>query len=132
MDLPLPLEFIIFGDPVSQQTRRSGRLHSWIATVRDQVTEHWATEEESSKDFVIVTINYFHEDRNLDIDNLPKPILDALKGIVFEDDSQVTDLICQKRDLSAEFSIPLGSQVLRHALGADGAFVRILVDRAPY
>ena len=42
---------------------------------------------------------------SFDLDDLfehfiPKPILDALKGMVFTDDSQVVHLICRKRDLN--------------------------------
>lgn len=37
---------------------------------------------------------------SMDIDNLPKPILDALKGLVYLDDEQVTDIVCHKRDLN--------------------------------
>ena len=45
----------------------------------------------------MVIIVYYYDNYLMDIDNVPKPILDALKGVVFEDDSQVTDLICRKR-----------------------------------
>lgn len=41
----------------------------------------------------LVTPKRFKE---VDVDNLAKTLLDALKGIAFEDDSQVTNLICFK------------------------------------
>ena len=36
---------------------------------------------------------------------MPKPILDALKGLIYWDDSQVTDLLCRKRELKGELQI---------------------------
>ena len=46
---------------------------------------------------IMVTITYFFDDIPVDVDNIPKPILDALKGLAFRDDSQVYDLLCRKR-----------------------------------
>ena len=41
----------------------------------------------------------------MDIDNLPKPISDALKGLVYLDDEQVTDIVCRKRNLNRELRV---------------------------
>ncbi len=35
----------------------------------------------------MVTITYVYDEVPLDVDNIPKPILDALKGLVFSDDN---------------------------------------------
>ena len=49
---------------------------------------------------VAVTITYFYNTTPLDVDNIPKPILDGLKGMVYQDDDQVFDMLCRKRDLN--------------------------------
>ena len=36
---------------------------------------------------IVETITYFFDGAALDVDNIPKPILDALKGVVYFDDS---------------------------------------------
>ncbi len=54
---------------------------------------------------VSVVITYFFDSTPLDVDNVPKPILDALKGVIYIDDSQVIDLLCRKRDLSEGLQI---------------------------
>ena len=46
-------------------------------------------------DDVMVTITYVYSNSPMDVDNIPKPILDALKDLIYFDDSQVTDLICR-------------------------------------
>ena len=56
-------------------------------------------------DDVAVAISYFCFDPwadrrdSLDVDNVPKPILDALKGLVYLDDKQVIDVVCRRRNL---------------------------------
>lgn len=47
-----------------------------------------------------VTLICLFTDRDVDVDNVPKPILDALTGFVYVDDYQVTDLVVRKRSLS--------------------------------
>ena len=41
----------------------------------------------------------------VDVDNMAKPIPDALSGLVYEDDAQVCDLLCRKRDRNEELLI---------------------------
>ena len=48
-----------------------------------------------------VRITYFFWGAiDLDVDNIAKPILDALKSIVYNDDRQVEELLLVHRDLS--------------------------------
>ena len=58
---------------------------------------------------VMVTITYIFDDTPLDVDNVSKPILDALEGVVFEDDAQVFDLLCRKRHVMRILSIGIPS-----------------------
>lgn len=51
-------------------------------------------------------IYYFHRGaRDIDADNLSKPIMDALRGTVFGDDRQVRLRLAAKVDLEASFAI---------------------------
>ena len=78
----------------------------------------------------MVTITYLHKGVSMDVDNLPKPILDALKGLVYSDDGQVSDLLCRKRDLNGDLRIQNPSSVLLEALGHSEPFLHIAVDNA--
>lgn len=78
----------------------------------------------------MVTITYFFEEASLDVDNIPKPILDALNGVVFSDDSQVTDLLCRKRSLKGDLRIPQPSALLLETLESSEQFVHIIVADA--
>ena len=61
---------------------------------------------------VTVTILYFYLGTPMDVDNMPKPIIDALKELVIRDDDQVTDLICRKRLLGDDFRAGSRSSIL--------------------
>ena len=79
----------------------------------------------------MVIITYFYEEASLDVDNIPKPILDALKGLVYSDDSDVSDLLCRKRDLNGDLRIQNPSSVLLETLrDSEQQFLHITVDNA--
>ena len=46
---------------------------------------------------VELIMEYVGETPRLDLDNLAKALLDALKGHVFYDDSQIAKLLCERR-----------------------------------
>ncbi len=127
----LPFEFVIDGPPVSQQTRRRERLRNWICEVQNEAKRHWPNDELPISSLVMVKITYFYEDVSIDVDNISKPILDALKGLVFADDDQVTDLLCRKRNLRGIFRAGNASIVLSERLDRENEFLYIAVQDAP-
>lgn len=79
---------------------------------------------------VMVTITHFYNEVEVDADNLPKPIIDALKGLVLLDDSQLTDLVCRKRSLS-NLRVIGPSAILSEGLRRSDDFLHITVTEAP-
>ena len=79
---------------------------------------------------VMVTITHFYNDVEVDADNLPKPIIDALKGLVLLDDSQLTDLLCRKRSLR-NLRVMGPSGILNEGLRLSDDFLHIVVTEAP-
>jgi crossover junction endodeoxyribonuclease RusA len=67
----------------------------------------------------------------MNLDNLPKPIADALKGFVYLDDEQLTDVLCRKRNLNSSLRIENPSGILSEGLGRGHEFLYIVVDEAP-
>jgi len=51
----------------------------------------------SKKVPVKLSIEYFYKARGKDIDNILKALLDALEGILFENDAQIVELYIKKR-----------------------------------
>ncbi len=97
-NMPLPFELALPRSPVSQQARRSELRVAWQEEVRNAARQRWRGAAPTDG-LVALTITYFFDAGSPDVDNIPKPILDALKGLVYADDDQVIDLACRKRDL---------------------------------
>ena len=129
--LPLPFEFVIDGPPVSQQTRRRERYHDWKADVRRVAEQSWPSAELPVTEPVMLTITYFYDETSMDVDNIPKPISDALNGLVYVDDSRVNDVLCRRRDLSAGLRVRDPSPVLASGFDRRGEFLHVIVDLAP-
>ncbi|WP_419553313.1 RusA family crossover junction endodeoxyribonuclease [Candidatus Poriferisodalis sp.] len=83
--MALPFEFCIEGPPVSQQANKKARRRDWRDAVRSAARSEWDSSQPIDGP-VAVTINYIYEDASLDVDNVPKPILDALNNLVYPDD----------------------------------------------
>ena len=86
----MPFEFVIDGPPVSQQAKRRSRVKEWTKQVHNVAETRWDTASPFVGE-VMVTITYLYEGASLDVDNMSKPILDALKGLVYSDDAQVSE-----------------------------------------
>ncbi len=126
----MPFEFVIDGPPVSHQTRRRSRVREWTQEVQNVAKSRWDTEPPVVGE-VMVTITYLYRGTSMDVDNLPKPILDALKGLVYSDDGQVSDLLCRKRDLNGDLRIHNPSSVLLETLRNSEQFLHITVNNEP-
>ena len=79
----------------------------------------------------MVTIICFHSHGRFDVDNILKPILDAMSELIFVDDEQITDLLCRKRILNDDLEVQNPSTLLNEALDRSGPFVHVIVEDAP-
>ena len=79
----------------------------------------------------MLTVTYVYNDREIDVDNLPKPIVDALKGLVFADDRQITDMLCRKRRFSDNLSVGRPSISWGEILDSGSDSLHILITEAP-
>src|SRR5919198_1177213 len=99
----LPFEFIVDGPPVSQQARRAVKIDAWKVNVKSRALERWPKDAPPVDQDVSMEITHFFEGAPADVDNIAKPILDAIKGLVYVDDRQVSDLVCRRRPLQGPF-----------------------------
>ena len=95
---------------MSRQTRRRALVRQWTQNVRNAAEQHWDGTLPVAGP-VMVSILYIFDRGAFDVDNIPKPILDALKGLIYFDDIQITDLICRKRHRSDVFPSAAPSQL---------------------
>ena len=122
--MPPLLEFIMAGPPLSQQAKLNRRR--WQARVREAARQQWG-EARPVSGAVAVTITYFFREEALDVDNIPRPILNALEKLVYANDVQVSDLLCRKRRLEGVLTRN-PSEILQEWLENAEPFTHILVE----
>lgn len=122
----LPLEFVVMGTPISAQgSGEAKRL--WIKRVRSAADDALSGDQPSN-DTLVLRIAYFYMDAPAaDLDNIVKPIQDALKGIAFADDVQVVDLIASMRPKTGNDRINMSANLSRGFAGHSD-FVHVVVD----
>jgi Holliday junction resolvase RusA-like endonuclease len=126
-----PFEFLIRSRPVSQQTRRRERLREWKEFVRQEAMRYWTVTHLPATGPVCITFVYLYDQAALDLDNIIKPIQDALVGLAFPDDSLVTDVMSRRRQLRGTFDLSRASAVLIEGFERGGEFVYVQVGDAP-
>ncbi len=87
-----PFEFVIDGPPMSAQSHNRKRLEEWKLKVAAAAAQLWTGPVFHAKLRVVVTYYHDRESAGLDADNMIKPILDALIGVVYDDDRQATHI----------------------------------------
>jgi crossover junction endodeoxyribonuclease RusA len=103
MDIDLPFEFAVPGVPVSQQSKASS-ITAWKSIVQRAALVERRAEAFTTAQPVTVTMFFvFKEPMAGDLDNIIKPILDALNGVIYIDDQQVERITIER---SAELSTP--------------------------
>ena len=131
----LPFEFMIFATPLSQASSNAKRHGPWQRRVHAAAAANWgglpATEGQ-----LAVSITYLYDrfgptGQKPDIDNIAKPIVDALEGLVYDDDAIVTDVLCRRRSLDGDLEIQKPSALLLGSLAANHEFVHVVIDDAP-
>jgi crossover junction endodeoxyribonuclease RusA len=99
--------------------------------VRREAERYWQAEALPTTGPVMVIVTYFYDSVSIDVDNIVKPIQDALEGLVYVDDEQVTDVLSRKRNLNSSFRVENISSVLAEGFSRGNEFLHIVVDDAP-
>lgn len=125
----LPLEFVVFGTPVSAQgSSESKRL--WKQRVQAAAYAAVVNLPAPTFDPVVLRLAYFYVYAPAaDLDNIVKPIQDSLKGITYMDDVQVIDLVASMRRKDENRGIVM-TAVLTDGFAGASDFVHVVVDRS--
>lgn len=127
----LPFEFVIPQRPVSQQARRQNRLREWKAFVAEHARLAITGPRDLASDPVALRLLYIYDEAALDVDNILKPIQDALVGVLLEDDSIITDVEIRRRWRRTTFTINTVSPTLAAGLALGREFVYVALSDAP-
>jgi Holliday junction resolvase RusA-like endonuclease len=121
-------EFIINKRPVSQQTRNKKSLQEWKDFVCSQAFKIYQVIPFTGNVELRLTLVYLcFKGSERDVDNIIKPIQDALIGVIYEDDSLVTDVDSHRRLLSEPIDVTHLPRLLRQGVanGVECVYVRV-------
>ena len=124
----MEFDFLITDRPVSLQARRRQRLRDWQQFVASEAAKTWDRPPITDCQLQL-TLVYLCGEYPVDIDNIIKPILDSLKGLVYEDDILITDVESRRRSLASTFEYNTAKwpdQLLQGLLsGSECVYVRL-------
>jgi Holliday junction resolvase RusA-like endonuclease len=117
VEIAFPLEFIVRGTPVSLQAKRPESRAAWKERVKEASYAALPEGHFAADGPLCVTLFYFPVgEMQGDIDNIVKPILDALCNHVYSDDRQVERVWVQKFESGRVFEFTNPSRTLSEAL----------------
>jgi hypothetical protein len=123
-------EFLIPRRPLSVQAKHKNR-QTWKQFVRAEAAKTWVGQAPFTGDLHLTLVYLFDTDP-ADIDNIIKPIQDALVGLVYSDDSLITDVEAHRRSLFGTFDLTRCPQELLMGIasGKDCVYVRVSQAKA--
>ena len=124
----LPIEFVIPQRPVPQQARRKSRLREWKEFVARQARVAMSGPQTLATEPVALRLLYLYDEAALDVDNILKPIQDALVGILLTDDSVITDVEIRRRWRGTTFTLDAVTPVLAAGLALGREFVYVMLS----
>ena len=133
VEIQFPLEFVVDGTAVSLQAKRRESIDRWKSRIveasRSVLPEgHFATEAP-----LAITLYYFpDEDMEGDLDNILKPILDALSRHIYMDDRQIERILVQKFEPQTVFEFSSPTTVLQDVLNRPKPVLYIRLSDDPF
>ena len=120
-------EFVLLQTPVSQQARRRQRVREWTSTVAAAARQAHGADRPAHTQPAAVAITYYFVQTDIDLDNLAKPVLDGMKGVVLHDDQQIVELLIRKRTINAANQMVDLPELIVDALLSDQEFLHVAV-----
>ncbi|MGA6209458.1 RusA family crossover junction endodeoxyribonuclease [Nocardia testacea] len=123
----LPWDFVVHGVPKSVQAK--GRsIQQWKNKVTQAAAAGWPTGVPPLACEVQIHVTFYHDGAPLDVDNMLKPIQDALIGVVYDDDKQLTDTHGHLRDLNAQYRVRGMTPAQASGFTSGDPFVHIRIE----
>jgi len=105
-------------------------VRNWIAFVAKEATLQLPDDFAIAEDPVCVSITHYFEAKAPDVNNIIKPILDGLKGVVYKDDALVIEVSSRKRPIAGSFRNEGATPELIDAVANGFDFVHVVVHEA--
>lgn len=133
MDVAFPIEFLVHGTPLSQQSTRAEARESWKDAIKSASRAALPDPHFAYEGPISITVFYFPPGpMQGDIDNIVKLILDALCRHIYMDDNQVERLVVQKFEPGRGFDFERPSPALRRAITSRRPVLFIRLSEDPH
>ena len=123
----LPWDCVVLGIPKSVQAKSSS-IARWKTAVQAAAVAAWPDDYAPLECEVQIHVTYYHDGAPLDVDNMLKPIQDALCGVVYQDDKQLTDTHGHLRDINGHYRVRGMTPAQAHGFTSGGPFVHIRIE----
>ncbi|WP_420723317.1 RusA family crossover junction endodeoxyribonuclease [Hwanghaeella sp. LZ110] len=132
MDIEFPIEVIVLGTPISLQATGGRSKKQWKDSIVEALRIELPKDCFLSDERLDVTIYIFPDgEMEADLDNVIKPILDAMVKVVYLDDNQVDRIVAQRFNAGFEFQLQEPSPVLSHAVGQEKPLMYLRIHNEP-
>jgi crossover junction endodeoxyribonuclease RusA len=135
VEIRFPIEFVVEGTAVSLQNRgrRRRSLREWQARVRE-ASRTALPDGHFAADGPIAVMLYYFPNAMMqgDIDNIVKPILDALSEHIYRTDHQVQRVLVQKFEPDNVFEFASPSSMLEAALTGRKPILYVRLSDNPF
>lgn len=126
-----PFDFIVPGIPRSVNAA-SRSLTKWKENLVKTGKAVWPDGQPMHQgELTVKIVFYYSGETSLDVDNIIKPVVDSMKGLVFDDDKNVFEVTCRKTPQGPETRISDAPPCLVEALGTIEDFLFIRVGDGP-
>ncbi|MDX2272202.1 MAG: RusA family crossover junction endodeoxyribonuclease [Cyanobacteriota bacterium] len=99
--------------------------------VRQEAEKYWTPGQRAATGLIMLQVTYFYDAVAIDLDNIVKPIQDAIIGLAYIDDDQITDILIRKRNLLGNFTVGNMTSTLAEGFSRGNEFLHIVVIDAP-
>lgn len=129
-------ELLLFERPLSIRVSERARYRAWKELIRVEARRRWTGEpirgprRGSSAGGLRLTLVFLSREALIDVDNIIKPIQDALTGVVYVDDRVVTDVDSHRRFVNDLFDIERAPPLLVPAMITQRECIYIRVAQA--
>jgi hypothetical protein len=121
------VEFVVPGVPISNQVP-GANLSSWRAAIAAEARSRWNSPP-LLVELKAIVINFYAGIRpTLDLDNMSKPILDAMENLVYAADRQIRQAELTHVHIRSPFVFVGASPLIVNAVQAGNQFVYVRIE----
>lgn len=133
MEIVFPIEFLVYGTPVSAQAKSVVSREAWKDRVKT-ASQHVIPQPHFASDQRIAVTLYYLPNEAMagDVDNIVKLVLDALNAHIYVDDVQVERVVIQKFEPGNVFSFSNPSASVVDAITGPKPVLYVRVSNDPF